>query len=389
MLSGGVFAGMESDLQNKKRKKKFMSTGMKDKVSKKELQSEYLKQYNDMIIRTNRNSFRYVSLMSTLIFLGITIISACTGNFGIRFILYSSGTVFTLIMYLLLLLDVKKQSRHVMVLYYLYWLGLFAVTSISGSFLLRERNAAAICIVLLAFSAICLDSTQRMTLFMLVVAVQFCITSFLIKDFSIALDDFFNVAISYITGFFLCNYLVRMKLNSIKKNGKLVWRHEMDPLTEIYSRRAADENIPKRLAGKKNAAAILVGIDRYEEMRKDYGPAICDRLLVDTAQSLARIFYNYEYICRYGKSVFLIFIPDLENPQYLRNQMKEVTEEMECTVIRREKEYRFSVSAGAAMTGRKIHTYEELCKYAEYAMLTAAKKGGGSSELWEEENQNK
>lgn len=380
-------AGNKIGITNEKRKEESMNTDKKDGLSRKDLQSEYLKQYNDMINRTNRNSFRYVSLMSLFVFLGIMVISACTGHFGIRFILYSSGAVFTLIMHLLFQLDVKKDSRHVMGLYYLYWLGLFAVTSISGSFLLRERNAASICIILLAFSAIVLDSTQRMTLFMLVVAVQFCITSFIMKDFSIALDDFFNVVISFITGFFLCNYLVRMKLNSIKKNGKLLWRHEMDPLTEIYSRKTADENIPKRLAGnKKNAAAILVGIDRYEEMRKEYGTVICDRLLVDVAHSLAKIFYDYEYICRYGKSVFLVFIPDLENSHFVVNQMDEVTEAMECTIIKKGKEYRFSVSAGAAMTGKKIHTYEDLCKYAEYAMLSAEQKGGGCGVLWKEEN---
>ncbi|ODR42613.1 hypothetical protein [Eisenbergiella tayi] len=181
-------AGNKIGITNEKRKEESRNTDKKDGLSRKDLQSEYLKQYNDMINRTNRNSFRYVSLMSLFVFLGIMVISACTGHFGIRFILYSSGAVFTLIMHLLFQLDVKKDSRHVMGLYYLYWLGLFAVTSISGSFLLRERNAASICIILLAFSAIVLDSTQRMTLFMLVVAVQFCITSFIMKDFSIALN---------------------------------------------------------------------------------------------------------------------------------------------------------------------------------------------------------
>lgn len=87
-----------------------MNTDKKDGLSRKDLQSEYLKQYNDMINRTNRNSFRYVSLMSLFVFLGIMVISACTGHFGIRFILYSSGAVFTLIMHLLFQLDVKRTA---------------------------------------------------------------------------------------------------------------------------------------------------------------------------------------------------------------------------------------------------------------------------------------
>lgn len=55
-----------------------------------------------------------------------------------------------------------------------------------------------------------------------------------------------------------------------------------------------------------------------------------------------------------------MFIPDLENSHFVVNQMDEVTEAMECTIIKKGKEYRFSVSAGAAMTGKKS-THTRIC----------------------------
>jgi len=125
----------------------------------------------------------------------------------------------------------------------------------------------------------------------------------------------------------LCNiYLISQKrtLNTTRHalirelvlNERLESLSLIDPLTQALNRRAVNELIPRETSrcNRTGASLVLLSIDinGFRSINEKYGAIEGDRLLVELAGILKRVFRGGDIIFRCGSDEFMVLLPDTD-----------------------------------------------------------------------------
>lgn len=163
----------------------------------------------------------------------------------------------------------------------------------------------------------------------IVIAVSFVLTRLYVSDPEVIThridnnDQMTKVCILnvVITSFMLVFIAMMYVISSIiskkmmnEKNEELRQLASIDPLTQLFNRRAMTEYIKSVHESAQDTgrpyAIILADIDNFKKINDNYGHSIGDEVLKKVSSTISSLVPSEGYICRWGGEEILYIIPD-------------------------------------------------------------------------------
>lgn len=150
-----------------------------------------------------------------------------------------------------------------------------------------------------------------------------------------------------------------------------------DPLTHILNKEAFRTRFCEEMdKGKGGLAMFIIDLDDFKSVNDNLGHVMGDKVLTDTADTLAEIFGSRENVGRIGGDEFsaLLSSGDID---MVKKAAERVCAEMNRTYTAHDASVTASVSVGIALYPANGRDYEELYRNADKALYKV--KGGGKN----------
>lgn len=156
----------------------------------------------------------------------------------------------------------------------------------------------------------------------------------------------------------------------------------LDPLTELYNRRAFELALTDRKLDSAVLTLILLDIDHFKRVNDDYGHEAGDIALKRCANILTTIFRKKDVVARIGGEEFAVILPDTTlNEAYdyaerVRKAVEDDAFEHESDIVR------LTISAGVCQTVAGVTSLADIAKKADSSLYVAKNKGRNRVEIF-------
>ena len=154
---------------------------------------------------------------------------------------------------------------------------------------------------------------------------------------------------------------------------------KIDPLTRINNRRAfhaiAQPLWSNAVRQNRNAAVILIDIDRFKAINDTFGHAHGDEVLVETARTLVKTARESDVSARWGGEEFILFLPDTNINEAVQMADRLRTALNDLSVSTPDGESRLTVSAGVAQKDDRHRDLSDLIALADVRLYRAKQEG--------------
>ena len=156
----------------------------------------------------------------------------------------------------------------------------------------------------------------------------------------------------------------------------------LDPLTELYNRRAFELALTDRKLDSAVLTLILLDIDHFKRVNDDYGHEAGDIALKRCANILTTIFRKKDVVARIGGEEFAVILPDTTlNDAYdyaerVRKAVEDDAFEHESDIVR------LTISAGVCQTVAGVTSLADIAKKADSSLYVAKNKGRNRVEIF-------
>ncbi len=163
----------------------------------------------------------------------------------------------------------------------------------------------------------------------------------------------------------------------LENNEKFYRLAHLDPLTGLPNRLSMIEYLDTHTNQIDTASfsLLFLDLDGFQQINDSYGHRFGDKLLIEVAHLLQRIFPPEAYIVRTGGDEFLIIINCHKNISYLTSLLNRLTDSLNLPFHIDGIDIYTTASIGSANFPRDAKTTEELLQCADAAMYEAKKRG--------------
>lgn len=165
---------------------------------------------------------------------------------------------------------------------------------------------------------------------------------------------------------------------SILENNEKFYRlAHLDPLTNLPNRLSLIEYVESKIenGGSSTFSLLFLDLDGFQQINDSYGHRFGDKLLIEVAELLKRIFPSEAFIVRTGGDEFVIIIDCHKNISYLTSLLNRLTDSLNLPFHIDGIDIYTTASIGSANYPRDAQTTEELLKCSDAAMYEAKKRG--------------
>jgi len=163
---------------------------------------------------------------------------------------------------------------------------------------------------------------------------------------------------------------------------KLRLQASLDPLTQVYNRRALDEIVADRdVSSKLNQvplSAIMLDIDYFKKLNDGHGHKAGDTVLQKLAMILTKNTRENDSVARYGGEEFIILLPNTSREQAERmaeNLRVQLSDEHFSLDNGSDEALHISASFGVATRESEVENWENVFKRVDIALYKAKRTG--------------
>ncbi|MGB0942797.1 MAG: GGDEF domain-containing protein [Marinomonas sp.] len=163
---------------------------------------------------------------------------------------------------------------------------------------------------------------------------------------------------------------------------KLRLQASLDPLTQVYNRRALDEIVADRdVSSKLNQvplSAIMLDIDYFKKLNDGHGHKAGDTVLQKLAMILTKNTRENDSVARYGGEEFIILLPNTSREQAERmaeNLRVQLSDEHFSLDNGSDEALHISASFGVATRESEVENWENVFKRVDVALYKAKRTG--------------
>ena len=154
---------------------------------------------------------------------------------------------------------------------------------------------------------------------------------------------------------------------------------ETDLLTGLTARIAAQEEIEAHLTTDDHGVMMLLDLDRFKSVNDRLGHQMGDKVLVDVAADLKKMFRNSDVLSRLGGDEFVVYLKSVPEKEWALQRATQVVREVRRWVGNGTTNIQVTASVGIVMTDMVARNYDDLYRAADIAMYTAKREGGNKA----------
>ena len=158
---------------------------------------------------------------------------------------------------------------------------------------------------------------------------------------------------------------------------------DTDLLTGLTIRMAAQQEIQKHLKADDHGVMMLLDLDRFKSVNDRLGHQVGDKVLVDVAADLKKMFRNSDVLSRLGGDEFVVYLKSVPEKEWAMQRAEHVVQEVRRWVGDGTTNIQITASVGIVMTDMVERDYDDLYRAADIAMYTAKHEGGNKAMFYD------
>ena len=329
---------------------------------------EYRKLKKDAYI-SNFEVWRVLHCLMTAVFAMLVVVSLTIKFVSPNMIFYMFGFAYSVIVSLMFLFVLRKDSLIAQLIIYLSisLLFLFACFITQNK---PEVPATTFIVFLLIAPMFMIDKPYFMLIELGTASTIFLVWMRSVKPYNIWMMDAMNIIVFAIVGLFLHIIANSLRIKEFVLSRKLNIQKDIDELTGIKNKAALTREINKYLGDKTNEKGVLfmMDIDHFKMVNDTYGHDVGDSVISQLGSLLSTLFPNGEVVGRFGGDEFIVFIKNSNDKTLAEEAAKKIISSARENIQLPDIDKKVSISIGIAVYNGVENNYSELFKKADVAL---------------------
>ena len=190
-----------------------------------------------------------------------------------------------------------------------------------------------------------------------------------------ALFSLLYLVISLVT-FYTLN---RARVSLITGQQESQFQADTDLLTGLAMRMAAQQEIEQHLQTDEHGVMLLLDLDGFKSVNDRLGHQMGDKVLIEVATDLRKMFRSSDILSRLGGDEFMIYMKGVPEREWAQQRASQVVREVRRWVGNGTTNIQITASVGIVMTDMAERTYDALYRAADIAMYSAKSQGGNKA----------
>ena len=174
----------------------------------------------------------------------------------------------------------------------------------------------------------------------------------------------------------------RTRASMILSREKTKKASETDLLTGLTARIAAQQEIEEQLQTDEHGVMMLLDLDRFKYVNDRLGHQMGDKVLIDVAGDMKKLFRNSDVLSRLGGDEFVVYLKSVPEKDWAEQRASDIVREIRRWVSNGTTNIQITASVGIVMTDMVERSYDALYRAADIAMYTAKGQGGNQALLY-------